>query len=131
MNSNGILSFDSPFTNCCPHRDFPLISPPLIVPLWLDFDLTGTSEGGIYYRQTEDPTYLELVHILLNNVENVGDLTEFFPTKLFIATWEKVPEYGGSTSVCVHAVKLNQLLIKLMHTYVYTKLIQLHIREVI
>ena len=99
VNSNGVLSFDAPFTNCCPPRDFPLVSPSLIAPLWLDFDLTGTSESGIYYRQTEDPTYLKLIHILLNNIENAGGLMEFFPTNLFIATWDKVPEYGGSTSV--------------------------------
>ena len=102
VNSNGVLSFDTPFTNCCPPRDFPLLSPPLIAPLWLDFDRTGASESGIYYRLTEDPIYLELVHILLSSVENVGDLTEFFATKLFIATWDKVPQYGGSTSVHVH-----------------------------
>ena len=80
-----------------------MVSPPLIAPFWLDFDRTGASQSGIYYRLTEDPSYLELVHILLNSVENVGDLTEFFPTKLFIATWDKVPQYQGvSTSVRVH-----------------------------
>ena len=77
------------------------MSPPLIAPFWHDFDLTSTSEGGIYYRQTDDPIYLELVHILLNSVDNVGDLVRFFPTQLFIATWERVPEHGGSTLVCV------------------------------
>ena len=107
MNFNGVLSFDATFTNCCPLRDFPLIYPPLIAPFWLDFDLTGTSKGGIYYRQTGDSTYLELIHTLLMNVtvtDNVGDLIDFLPTQLFIATWEQVPQYENSSSTTVSII---------------------------
>ena len=104
MNSNGVLSFNTTFTNCCPPRNFPLVSPALIAPFWQDFDLTtlNTSEGGIYFRQTNDSTYLQLIHILLMNAtatDNIGDLVDFLPTQLFIATWEQVPQYGGSTLV--------------------------------
>ena len=100
MNSNGVLSFDATFANCCPPRDFPLVSPPLIAPFWHDVDLTSSgSEGVIYYRQTNDSIYLQLVHILLMNVDDIGDLVNFFPKQIFIATWDLVPQFGRSTSV--------------------------------
>ena len=100
MNSNGILSFNTPFTSCCPPRDFPMVSPPLIAPFWLDFDLTGTNESGIYYRQTNDSIYLEFIHTLLMNA-SIGGLVNFLPTQLFIATWDKVPQYQSSGSTVV------------------------------
>jgi hypothetical protein len=69
----------------------------------LDFDLTGTSEGGIYYRQTNDPIYLELIHTLLMNA-SVEGLVDFLPTQLFIATWNKVPQYQNSGSTVVSII---------------------------
>ena len=32
-------------------------------------------------------------------INNIGDLADFLPMQLFIATWEQVPQYGGSTLV--------------------------------
>ena len=109
MNSNGVLSFDATFANCCPPRDFPLVSPPLIAPFWHDVDLTSSgSEGVIYYRQTNDSIYLQLVHILLMNVDDIGDLVNFFPKQIFIATWDLVPQFGRSTSVRIVTVVDNE-----------------------
>ena len=93
MNSNGVLSFDASFANCCPPRDFPMVSPPLIAPFWLDFDLTNISKGGIYYRQTNDSAYLEFIHTMMTIFGDIGGLIDFVPTQLFIATWEHVPQY--------------------------------------
>ena len=77
-----------------------MVSPPLIAPFWLDFDLTGTNESGIYYRQTNDSIYLEFIHTLLMNA-SIGGLVNFLPTQLFIATWDKVPQYQSSGSTVV------------------------------
>lgn len=87
MNSNGVLSFDGSFTNCCPPRNFPRFSSPLIAPYWHDFD--PSRRGTIYHRQTRDPALLQRIHTLLSNVD-ARDLSSFFPTQLFIATWDRV-----------------------------------------
>ena len=33
------------------------------------------------------------------NVDDIGDLVNFFPKQIFIATWDLVPQFGRSTSV--------------------------------
>ena len=78
-----------------------MVSPPLIAPFWLDFDLTNISEGGIYYRQTNDSAYLEFIHTMMMNVnitDDIGDHVDFVPIQLFIATWEQVPQYQDGSS---------------------------------
>ena len=98
MNSNGVLSFDDPFTEYRP-RVFPFISPPLIAPFWRD--LNPSRGGSISYRQTNDSLELQRVHGLLSSLD-VGDLVGFFPIQLFVVTWNQVPPFqtGGSVGVC-------------------------------
>ena len=110
MNSNGVVSFGTEgFTNFYA-RSFPFRSPPLIAPYWDDFNPYFT--GGIYYRQTNDSDQLQLFYnytsLLLKGGEMTG-LNDFYPTHLFIATWNHVPPFGISyilsfqTEVCIHS----------------------------
>ena len=98
MNSNGVLSFNTQFTSCCGARDFPRPSPPLIAPFWHDFD--PRRGGRIYYRQTNQSDQLRVLHQLVEcSPQCTGEPTDFYPTQLFIATWDQVPQFGGQASV--------------------------------
>lgn len=99
MNSNGVLSFEQSFTTCCGSRTFPRSSssPPLVAPFWLDFN--PRVGGNIYYRQTNHPQQLQLYHARLNTALTIKGLSNFFPTLLFIATWDQVAQYSGSAMV--------------------------------
>ena len=99
VNTNGILSFRFPFSSSFV-RTFPFLSVPLIAPYWENFDLrTG---GNLFYRQTSNTTLLQTVQDLLQ--ESLPSARSFFPTSLFIATWDRVPgRFQGFGLVCVYA----------------------------
>ena len=90
VNTNGPLSFRSPFTDFSP-RPFPLISENdiLIAPFWDDIFIIRA--GEIYYRFSVDPSLLEEVG------GNISDAfsTSFIPSQLFVATWDRVAAIGG------------------------------------
>ena len=98
INSNGVLSFVQRFTSCCPPRDFPRGPPPLIAPFWHDFN--PSNGGTISYRLTNDPQLLQLVH---DNIQNFLSVDDFFPTILFITTWDRVAPFGD-TGVCIRVI---------------------------
>ena len=88
VNTNGILSFRQPFSSSF-IRQFPLFTVPLIAPYWENFDLRRG--GNIFYRQTSNTTLLQRVrNQLQKSFPSAGD---FSPTRLFIATWERVPGF--------------------------------------
>ena len=93
MNTNGVLSFQGPFTEFSP-LPFPLTSTiangALIAPYWDDVDITRF--GDIFYRLTTDSTLLQRVRDQIE-VANFGSVASFSPTLLFIATWDSVAEY--------------------------------------
>ena len=86
MNTNGVVSLDSPFTSPSPNP-LPLNdTDKIIAPYWGDVDTTGT--GQIFYRQTTDPNLLDRAS---------SDIQAAYPlspnvtvTNLFIATWDAV-----------------------------------------
>jgi len=88
VNSNGILSFWQPFSSSF-IRQFPLFTVPLIAPYWENFDLRRG--GNIFYRQTSNTTLLQRVQNQLQ--ESFPPAGDFSPTRLFIATWERVPGF--------------------------------------
>ena len=91
ISSNGLLSFQSGFDFCCPPRDFPLVSAPLIAPYWHDIDIRF--EGSVYYRQTADPSLLALSrHYLAGHGITPYN---FIPINLLIVTWDRVPPFTG------------------------------------
>ena len=99
VNTNGILSFRFPFTNSFIRR-FPFFSNPLIAPYWENFDLRRG--GNLFYRQTSNTTLLQRVQDLLQ--ESLPSASSFFPTTLFIATWDRVQgRFQGFGPVCMCA----------------------------
>ena len=103
VNSNGVLSFESPFTEFSP-REFPFSSPPLIAPFWHDFN--PSAGGNISYRQSNDSIQLRDVHRLLLGLDAHDiNLTRFYPEQTFIATWDQVPPYSFiNRQVCINAI---------------------------
>ena len=95
MNSNGVLSFDQFFTEFSPQQ-FPINSPHLIAPFWHDFN--PRVAGRIFYRQTSNTDQLNTVHQLFT-ILDTGELRDFSPTHLFVATWDQVSQFGGSSEV--------------------------------
>ena len=93
VNSNGILSISEPFTdpNSIP---FPLSTGDiLIAPFWDNIDVT--QGGQILYRLTDDVAIRNTVGAMVN--DGLGD--DFFPSSVFIATWDRVAESGGPSDV--------------------------------
>ena len=89
ISSNGLLSFQSEFDFCCPPRDFPRFSAPLIAPYWHDIDIRF--EGSVYYRQTADPSLLARSRHYLTGITPY----DFIPTNILIVTWDRVPPFTG------------------------------------
>ena len=88
MNTNGIISFQLPFTEFRPRR-FPLNNHiPLIAPFWDDVDITRS--GNIFFRQTSNATLLQRARDQLQLFSSSGNFT---PIMLFIATWDRVAPY--------------------------------------
>ena len=95
VNTNGIISFQSPFTAYIPRR-FPLDNNiPLIAPFWDDVDIRRF--GNIFYRQTSNVTLLERARVQLQ--ELFPSSGSFTPTTLFIATWDRVAGFRGQSQV--------------------------------
>ena len=105
VNTNGIISFQLPFTEYTPQR-FPLNNfqyIPLIAPFWDDVDIRRS--GNIFFRQTSNATLLQRARDQLRELFPSSGI--FIPTRLFIATWDRVPPYfGGSEELQVSAYNL-------------------------
>ena len=89
MNTNGIISLDSPFTSSSV-RSFPLNgTDKIIAPYWTNVDTRGT--GQILYRQTTDPSLLARAS---REIQAAYPLSQNITiTNLFIVTWDAVGYY--------------------------------------
>ena len=99
VNTNGILSFGRQFIWITIRR-FPLAAGrSLIAPFWDDVDTRRF--GNIYYRLSFNATLLQRARDQLQELfPSTGNFT---PTQLFIATWDRVAEFGQNGSqVSVH-----------------------------
>ena len=98
VNTNGIISFRLRFIDFIPRR-FPLNNfIPLIAPFWDDVDIRRF--GSIFYRETSNVTLLQRARDLLQ--ELFPSSGNFTPTTLFIATWDRVAEFGGQSQVSAY-----------------------------
>ena len=93
-----MISFNIHFTRCCPPRNLISRDIPLIALFWHDFN--PEIGGKIYYRQTNATNELNTVHQIFSSLDT-GELSDFSPTHLFIATWDQVPEFDGSMEVYI------------------------------
>ena len=99
VNTNGILSFQSPYVAPLPQM-FPFTGLPLIAPFWDDIDITRF--GNIFYRQTNDTTLLQRARDQLQ--ELFPSSGNFTPTTLFIATWDRVAQFEGGSQVSTYMI---------------------------
>ena len=99
INTNGVLSFQSPFIQSV-SQGFSLseVNDTLIVPFWDNLGI-GRS-GNIFYRVTNDTTLLQRARDQLQ--ELFPSSGSFIPTTLFIATWDRVAGYEGATQVSTY-----------------------------
>ncbi|XP_050979932.1 alpha-tectorin-like [Labeo rohita] len=88
VNNKGYLTFNGPFYQSYPNY-FPAYSTrDIIAPLWTNIDITN--RGTVSYRQVTDSR-------LLNRASE--DIKQYYPNLnfsaswVFIATWDKVPNY--------------------------------------
>ncbi|XP_046738745.1 nidogen isoform X3 [Diprion similis] len=91
VNGNGVLSFLAPmqiFFNI----PFPL-DYPIIAPLYTHVDTRGS--GVVYWEETEDPIRLSLAGEIVR--DSFKDALDFYPTSLFIVTWENVGYYNAKS----------------------------------
>ena len=94
MSTNGLLSFQSSFTSFIP-QPFPLslFSLPIIAPFWDDSD--NRNGGQVLYRFTNEQSILDEIALNISSAFGV----EFAPSTAFIATWDRLPRFGGSANV--------------------------------
>ena len=111
VNTNGIISFQRAYD--IPRR-FQLFSTiALIAPFW-DFVDFRRSEN-VFFRQTSNATLLQRARDQLQ--ESLPSYSNFTPTILFIATWDRVAQYvprpifGGSEELQVSAYMTILLLV--------------------
>lgn len=95
MNFNGVVSFGTQGFPNFYTRPFPFQSPPLIAPFW--DDISSLFWEGLYYRQTNDSDLLQFFYNY--TIIKYGDLEtdrlyNYYPTHLFIATWNQVPPFA-------------------------------------
>ena len=102
MSTNGIISFQRPFTEFIPQR-FPLNnSVPLIAPFWDDVDIRRY--GNIFFRVTSNASLLQIAYNQLQKwFPSSGNFT---PTTLFTATWDRVPQFAGVSQVSAYMTVL-------------------------
>ena len=101
INTNGVLSFQSPFSGSVP-QGFSLsdVSSTVIVPFW---DTLGIRRfGNIFFRATSNAALLQRAHDQLQ--ELFPSSGNFIPTTLFIATWDRVAEREGATQVSAYVM---------------------------
>ena len=96
MNTNGVLSFGESFTRTTSvgsNFDF-VFSPPIIAPFWDDVNIA--SGGAIYYRQDNSSSIADQVQQDVN--VQFPDI-EFYPSLVFVATWNRVVRFAGGDLV--------------------------------
>ena len=93
MNTNGVISFGSPFTLSY-IRSFPLSgNDQIIAPYWADVDTRGT--GQIFYRQSTDPNLLARAS---SEIQAAYPLSQNVTvTSLFITSWDAVGYFSRET----------------------------------
>ena len=86
VNNNGIISFESPFSQFNPSRFPRSTTEALIAPFWADADTRPVERGTVFYRETTNPTLLQRA---LREIQD-GLSVSFSPSHLFIATWDSI-----------------------------------------
>ena len=79
-----------------------MASPPLIAPFWDDIDVT--KGGTIYYRQDNTSSTAEQVQQDIHT--EFPGIGSFYPTLVFVATWDRVQAFNGSFSGLVNTFQV-------------------------
>jgi len=93
VNTNGLISFLSPFNKNYPLNNYIPISTPFISPFWSDINtLIG---GQIFYRESSS---LSDLYQAKNDIANIYSTT-FNPSRVYIVTWDQVAAFNGNSSL--------------------------------
>ena len=91
VSTNGLVFLGSTLRYYYP-RPFPL-SQRIIAPFW---DVSSVYNGGqVLFRRSDNQTLLNQVGSIINDRLEY----DFTPTMLFIVTWNRIPEYRGSSNL--------------------------------
>ena len=93
INTNGIISMDSPFTQFSPEL-FPVDSEYLVAPFWADVDIAGGTGDIRYQVYSSGSALVETVNTFINNEEDFN----FIARWMLVAEWDSVSTFGGPTS---------------------------------
>jgi len=109
VNTNGALSFNQSFHVQFP-QPFPYQPLALISAYWEDFETARF--GRVYYRRTTDLALLRRAQYHLQDV--FPSARNFFPSYLFLATWDNVPQFGTLSAGQPKLVSLNLMYLPFM-----------------
>ncbi|XP_059813041.1 alpha-tectorin [Hypanus sabinus] len=94
VNNNGVISFNVQVSQFTPEA-FPLSDGrSFIAPFWAD--VHNGIKGNVYYRESVEQSILQRATKDIR--KNFKDQSSFSATWVFIATWDKVTFYGGSST---------------------------------
>ena len=95
VKTNGVVSFGASSTYFS--RPLPLSSSDiLIAPFWDDSNFVNAFIGGqVLFRLSDNQTLLNQVGSIINDSLEY----DFTPTMLFIVTWNRIPEFRGSSNI--------------------------------
>ncbi|XP_048368680.1 alpha-tectorin isoform X2 [Sphaerodactylus townsendi] len=98
VNNNGVISFNALVSQFTP-ESFPLNDGrAFIAPFWAD--VHNGIRGEVYYRESSDPALLRKVSRDIRKY--FKNLSSFTAVSVFVATWEEVTFYGGSSTTPVN-----------------------------
>ena len=93
VSTNGVVSIGYDFTDAI-SRPLPLLTNDiLLAPFWDDSNVE--IGGQILFRLSDNQTLLNQVGSIINDTLEY----DFTPTILFIVTWNRIPEFGGSSNI--------------------------------
>nr|XP_020648218.1 alpha-tectorin [Pogona vitticeps] len=98
VNNNGVISFNVLVSQFTPESFPPADGRAFIAPFWAD--VHNGIRGEIYYREATDPASLSKISKDIRKY--FKNLPSFTAVSVFVATWEEVTFYGGSSTTPVN-----------------------------
>lgn len=89
--NNGVVSFNGGVSQYTPLA-FPISTNPMIAPYWADVDTRGVNGGTVWYRTTQDATFLKSLATDFNS--SFLGVQAFNPTFAQVVTWDRVGYYA-------------------------------------
>jgi len=95
VSTNGLISFQSPYSSHIPNQFTSTFGNIVIVaPFWADFN--PSANGAVFYRTTSEELVLNQAAEMITSIDK--NFSSYHPTLAIVATWYRVPLFGGGSN---------------------------------